>query len=100
MICIRQNEKWTYIWPDAHVWSVPGGYSPPGEPLAERVRRELREEAGLEVEVGELEPYMSGLKEDPAGVGRAIAPAIQPGVGSDTVALFLFRGSITMNMDP
>jgi ADP-ribose pyrophosphatase YjhB (NUDIX family) len=41
-------------WPDAHVWSLPGGYSPPGEPLRETVRRELREEAGLEVEVGEL----------------------------------------------
>jgi ADP-ribose pyrophosphatase YjhB (NUDIX family) len=46
-------------WPDAHVWGLPGGYSPSGEPLRETVRRELREEAGLELEgrpeaIGEL----------------------------------------------
>lgn len=41
-------------WPDAEIWGLPGGFSPPGEPLLETVRRELREEAGLEVAVGEL----------------------------------------------
>jgi 8-oxo-dGTP diphosphatase len=41
-------------WPDGQVWGLPGGFSPPGEPLAATVRRELREEAGLEVEVGDL----------------------------------------------
>jgi ADP-ribose pyrophosphatase YjhB (NUDIX family) len=40
--------------PDAEVWGLPGGFSPPGEPLPKTVRRELREEAGLEVVVGEL----------------------------------------------
>jgi 8-oxo-dGTP diphosphatase len=35
-------------------WSIPGGKLEVGESLAEGVRRELREETGLDVEVGEL----------------------------------------------
>jgi 8-oxo-dGTP diphosphatase len=35
-------------------WSIPGGRLEWGETLAEGVRRELREETGLEVRVGEL----------------------------------------------
>jgi len=35
-------------------WSIPGGKLELGETLAEGVRREVREETGLEVEVGEL----------------------------------------------
>lgn len=41
-------------WPGGKVWGLPGGFSPPGEPLVETVRRESREEAGLEIAVGEL----------------------------------------------
>lgn len=35
-------------------WSIPGGLLEVGESLVEGVRREVREETGLEVEVGEL----------------------------------------------
>jgi len=42
---------------------------------------------------------VTGLKEDPAEAGRAIAEAIQPEVDSDTLALFLFPDGITLNFD-
>jgi hypothetical protein len=42
---------------------------------------------------------VTDLKRDPAGAGRAIAEAIQPDVGADAVALFLFPDGITVNYD-
>ncbi len=42
---------------------------------------------------------VTDLKEDPAKAGRAIAEAIQPEVSSDTLALFLFPDSVTVNFD-
>jgi hypothetical protein len=42
---------------------------------------------------------VTGLKEDPAKAGRTIAEAIQPEVDSDTLALFLFPDSMTVNFD-
>lgn len=41
----------------------------------------------------------TGLKEDPAKAGRAIAEVVQPEVSSDTLALFLFPDGITVNFD-
>ena len=40
--------------PGKGMWTVPGGRVEPGEPLAAAVRREIREETGLAVEVGPL----------------------------------------------
>jgi len=40
--------------PGAGRWAVPGGRVEPGETLAEAVVREVREEAGLTVEVGDI----------------------------------------------
>jgi hypothetical protein len=40
---------------------------------------------------------VTGLKEDPAKAGRAIAEAVQPEVSSDTLALFLLPDGITLN---
>jgi hypothetical protein len=41
----------------------------------------------------------TGLKQDPTGVGRAMAKAIQPDVSSDTLALFMFPDGLTVNFD-
>jgi A/G-specific adenine glycosylase len=42
------------VEPFLGLWDTPGGFVEPGESLEECVRRELREEAGVEVEVGRL----------------------------------------------
>jgi ADP-ribose pyrophosphatase YjhB (NUDIX family) len=42
------------VEPFLGLWDTPGGFVEPGESLEECVRRELREEAGIEVEVGRL----------------------------------------------
>lgn len=40
--------------PSKGLWSLPGGRVVRGETLAEALRREVREETGIEVEVGEV----------------------------------------------
>jgi 8-oxo-dGTP diphosphatase len=40
--------------PNKGLWSVPGGRVVAGEYLADALRREVREETGIEIEVGEL----------------------------------------------
>jgi ADP-ribose pyrophosphatase YjhB (NUDIX family) len=42
------------IEPQRGFWDTPGGFARPGESLEDCVRRELREEAGVEIEVGRL----------------------------------------------
>jgi ADP-ribose pyrophosphatase YjhB (NUDIX family) len=42
------------IEPHLGLWDTPGGFTRPGESLEECVRRELREEAGVEIEVVRL----------------------------------------------
>lgn len=49
------------------VWSIPGGALETGETLAEGLRREAREELGLEVEVGELVEVFERITRDAEG---------------------------------
>jgi 8-oxo-dGTP diphosphatase len=48
-------------------WSIPGGTLEVGETLPEAVKRELAEEAGLEVRVGELIEALERIFLDPDG---------------------------------
>lgn len=46
-------------------WNLPGGAVDPGETVAEGLRREVREETGLEIEVGQLVGvYSKPLKQE------------------------------------
>jgi acetyl-CoA carboxylase carboxyl transferase subunit beta len=54
--------------PGAGRWAIPGGRVEPGETLAEAARREVLEETGLEVDVGDI-----------AWVGDSIGPGEPPG---------------------
>ena len=48
-------------------WSLPGGQLELGESLAEGVRREVREETGIEVEVGAVVEVFDRVHRDDAG---------------------------------
>ena len=48
-------------------WSLPGGQLELGESLAEGVRREVREETGLDVEVGAVVDVFDRVHRDEAG---------------------------------
>lgn len=52
------------------VWSLPGGALELGERLEEGIRREIREEVGLEVEVGPIVEVFERITPDERGVVR------------------------------
>lgn len=51
-------------------WSLPGGAQQLGETVAETARREVREEAGIEIELGPLVAIIDLIERDEAGAVR------------------------------
>jgi 8-oxo-dGTP diphosphatase len=71
-------------------WSLPGGAQQLGETLAETARREVREEAGLEVEPAEIVATLDLIERDPDRrvryhytlidfTAEAASPVLRPG---------------------
>jgi 8-oxo-dGTP diphosphatase len=50
--------------PARGLWSVPGGKVEPAEYLSDALRREVREETGLEIDVGELAGFFEVISEE------------------------------------
>jgi ADP-ribose pyrophosphatase YjhB (NUDIX family) len=54
--------------PDAGEWSIPGGAVELGESVEEALRREIREETGLEIAVGAFLEVYERIERDAGGV--------------------------------
>jgi 8-oxo-dGTP pyrophosphatase MutT (NUDIX family) len=53
-VCVRDDHVLLQTADDVDFWALPGGRGEFGEPTADTVQREMREEIGLEVTVGDL----------------------------------------------
>ena len=85
VLLIRRNKP-----PRQGHWSLPGGAQQLGETVAEAARREVREEAGLEVELGEIIATIDSIEHDRDRrvryhytlidfVAEAASPVLRPG---------------------
>lgn len=53
--------------PRQGIWSLPGGLQLLGETVADGIRREIREETGVEIELLGLVEVVDSVQQDPAG---------------------------------
>lgn len=53
--------------PRQGIWSLPGGLQLLGETVAEGIRREIREETGVEIELLGLVEVVDSVQQDPTG---------------------------------
>lgn len=53
--------------PRQGIWSLPGGLQLLGETVAEGIRREIREETGVEIELLGLVEVIDSVQQDPTG---------------------------------
>ena len=53
LLCHRHPDRWWY----PNVWDIPGGHIDEGETPADALRRELREELGVSVDLPSVEPW-------------------------------------------
>lgn len=83
--------------PNKGQWALPGGLLELGETLAEGVRREVREECGLEIEVGPLLAIFEPMVRDEQGrlryhyvvvdyLARYLAGELRPADDADDAA--------------
>jgi 8-oxo-dGTP diphosphatase len=85
VLLIRRNRP-----PRQGQWSLPGGAQQLGETVAEAARREVQEETGLEIELGEIVATIDSIEHDPERriryhytlidfVAEAASPVLRPG---------------------
>ena len=67
------------IWEDRPFWTPPGGGVEFGEPLSEALRREVREETGVDVEVGEVRYVLDFVRDPLHAVSFYVECRAEPG---------------------
>ena len=104
------------IWSDAPFWTPPGGGVDFGEPLEAALRREVREETGLAVEVGSLRYVLDFVRMPlhavsfyfqgrvPGGLPEQLEAGLDPEHGDDqlirSVRLVPFEELTALNVYP